>query len=100
VASNSLTAFDLAGGESNGSITLSAGYVANGACRDGTIAVGSAVPGDAVLFSINGSVPQGILISGVRVSSANTVVVKVCNFTGAPMAAITDLQVAVVTITI
>jgi hypothetical protein len=100
VASNSLTAFDLAGGESNGSISLPAGYVANGACRDGSIAVGGANPGDAVLFSLNGSVPQGIVISGVRVSSADTVTVKTCNLTGAAMAAITNLQVAVVTITI
>jgi hypothetical protein len=100
VASNSLTAFDLAGGESNGTISLTAGYAANGACRDGTIAVGGANPGDALMFSLNGSVPQGILIYGVRVSSANTVTVKVCNFTGAAMAAITNLQVAVVTVAI
>jgi hypothetical protein len=74
--------------------------VAAGLCRDGAIAVNGATPGDAVLFSINGTVPQGILIYGVRVQSADTVTLKVCNLTGGTMAAITDLPIAVVTIAI
>ena len=100
VASNSLTAFDLAGGESNGAITLPAGYVADGRCRDATIAVPGAQVGDAVIVSINGSAPQGIMFSGVRVPAAGQVTLKTCNLSGAAMAAITDLPVAVVTITI
>jgi hypothetical protein len=100
VANDTLTAFDLAGGESTGAISLPAGYVADGRCRDGTIAVGGATPGDAVIVSINGTVPEGILIYGARVPSANTVTIKVCNLSGSAMAAITNLPIAVVTITI
>jgi hypothetical protein len=100
VASNSLTAFDLAGGESNGAISLPAGYVANGRCRDAAVAVGGAHVGDAVMFSINGSVPQGIMLYGVGVPTNGTVTLKVCNLSGATMAAITNLPVAVVTISI
>ena len=59
VAGNSLTAFDLAGGESNGAISISARFAANGRCRDVGVAVGGAHVGDAVIFSINGSVPRG-----------------------------------------
>jgi hypothetical protein len=98
VTNNTLTAFDLAGGESTDAITLGAGYVADGRCRDTNIAVAGAVPGDAVVLSINGSVPQGILIYGARVPSADTVTLKVCNLSGAVMTAIPDLPIAVVTI--
>jgi hypothetical protein len=100
IASNTLTAFDLAGGESNGAISLPASYVANGLCRDGTIGVNGAHPGDAVIASINGSVPQGILIYGVRVASEGVVTLKVCNLSGGTMAAVTNLPIAVVTISI
>jgi hypothetical protein len=100
VAGNSLTAFDLAGGESNGAISLGAGFAANGRCRDVGVAVGGAHVGDAVIFSINGSVPQGIMLYGVGVPTNGTVTLKVCNLSGGAMAAISNLPVAVVTISI
>jgi hypothetical protein len=100
VANNSLTALDMAGGRSNGSITLNAGYVANGRCRDFGISVPNAVPGDAVVFSINTSVPHGIVFNGVRVSSDDVAVGKVCNFTGAGFPQLNDIQVAIFTLTL
>jgi len=93
-------AFDLAGGESNGAISLGAGFAANGRCRDVGVAVGGAHVGDAVIFSINGSVPQGIMLYGVGVPTNGTVTLKVCNLSGGAMAAISNLPVAVVTISI
>ena len=99
VLNDTLLARDLSGGVSTGSISLGAGYVANGRCRDADATVGGAKVGDAVVFSIDGPLPEGILIYGVRVPSAGEVTVKVCNFSGAPMAAVTDLPVAAFTIT-
>jgi hypothetical protein len=100
IANNSVTAFDIAGGEANGAINLSAGFVASGRCRDFNVSVGGAEPGDAVLFSINTSIPDGILLYGVRVSSADVVVGKACNLTGAAFPQLTGIQVEIVTISI
>jgi len=100
IANNNVTAFDIAGGEANGAINLNAGFVATGRCRDFNVAVGGAEVGDAVLFSINTSIPEGILLSGVRVSSAGIVVGKACNLTGAAFPQLNGIQVEIVTISI
>ncbi len=100
IANDSITAFDLAGGQSNGSINLSAGFVANGRCRDVGISVGGAMPGDAVIFSVNTDLPDGILLYGVRVSSADVVVGKACNLTGAAFPQLNGIQVEIVTLRI
>ncbi len=100
VSNNTLTAFDIAGGEANGTINLSAGFVANGRCRDFGMSVGGAEVGDAVLFSINTSIPAGIMLYGVRVSSAGVVVGKACNLTGAVFPQLNGIQVEIVTISI
>jgi hypothetical protein len=99
VATNSLTAVDIRGGQSTGTISLPAGYAANGRCRDALVAISGAHVGDAVIVSANGAVPQGIMLSGVRVPSNNTAVLKVCNLSGATMPAVTNLPIAAVTIT-
>ena len=98
VAADALTAADIAGGASNGPITLSAGFVANGRCRDVDIAVEGALPGDAVIFSVNSGIPDGILLYGVRVSSAGVVVGKVCNLSGTTFPVLTDVEVEIITI--
>ncbi len=82
VADNSITAFDLAGGQSNGAITLNAGFVATGRCRDVGISVPGAQVGDAIMFSVNTDLPDGILLSGVRVIDDDVIQGKACNFTG------------------
>jgi hypothetical protein len=100
VANSSLTGLDLAGGAGTGVFNLSAGAVANGRCEDFDAGVPGAVVGDAVIVSLDGAAPQGILFYGVRVPSNGVVTVKVCNLSGAAMPAITNLPVAILTITI
>lgn len=100
IANNSVTSFDLAGGAANGAISIGAGTIANGRCAELDTAIPGAITGDAVIFSINGAAPAGVLFYGVRVPSNGIVTLKVCNFTGGVMPAIVDLPVAVITITI
>jgi len=100
IADNVITSADLAGGASSGSISLPAGAVANGRCKNYDAGVGGAIAGDAVIFSIDGAVPEGILIYGVRVPANGTATVKVCNFTGGAMPAFTNLPVSVITISL
>jgi len=97
IADDSITSLDLAGGRSSGTITLNAGFVADGRCRDFGISVPGAKPGDAVLFGINTSLPHGILLHGVRVSSTDVAVGKACNLTGAAFPQLDNIQVAIVT---
>ena len=100
IADNVITSADLAGGASSGSISLPAGAVANGRCKDYVSTAGGAVAGDAVIFSIDGPLPEGILIYGVRVPANGQATVKVCNFTGGAMPAFTNVPVSVITISL
>jgi hypothetical protein len=100
IASDTITAFDIAGGEANGAINLGAGFVANGRCRDFNIAVGGAKTGDAVLFSVNTALPEGIVLTGVRVNANDNVIGKACNLSGAAFPQLSGIQVEIVTITI
>ena len=99
VENNSLTAADLKGADVNGAlISLPAGAVVNGRCKDLTLAAFGAAPGEVVIVSLKAAAPQGMLFSGVRVPSANRVTLKVCNLTGAPSPAISSLPIRVLTI--
>jgi hypothetical protein len=100
IVNNTVSSADLAGGASTGTISISAGSIANGRCAEVETIIGGAVAGDAVIFSINGAAPAGVLFYGVRVPSNGHVTLKVCNLTGGVMPAITDLPVSVITITI
>jgi hypothetical protein len=100
IANNAVTSVDLAGGSSTGAINITAGSIANGRCADVDTSITGAVAGDAVIFSINGAAPVGVLFYGVRVPSNGHVTLKVCNFTGGAMPAITNLPVSVITITL
>lgn len=98
VVNNSLTTADVAGADVNGAtIDLSAGAVADGRCGDFPLAVAGATAGEAVVLSIQGAAPPGVLIHGTRVPSNGTVTMKVCNLTGGAMAAIANLPVRVIT---
>jgi hypothetical protein len=98
IINNSLTTADIAGADVNpGLISFSAGSVANGRCEDFATAAGGAVAGQAVVISLQGSLPQGILIYGTRVPSNGTVTMKLCNLSGGAMAAINDLPIRVIT---
>ena len=97
VANESLTSADLDGAAVNGHISLSAGAVANGRCKDFPITVGGATAGEAVIISTQAAIPEGIMIYGQRVPSNGMVTMKVCNLSGSTMAAITDLPIRVMT---
>ena len=73
--------------------------VANGRCMDIDASVPGAIAGDAVIFSIDGAAPEGMLY-GVRAPSNGHVTFKVCNFTGGAVPPITSLPVSVITITL
>jgi len=100
IANNTVSSADLAGGAANGAINITAGSIANGRCAEVDTSITGAVAGDAVIFSISGAAPAGVLFYGVRVPSNGHVTLKVCNFTGGVMPAIVDLPVSVITITI
>jgi hypothetical protein len=100
IANNTVSSADLAGGGATGAINITGGSIANGRCNEVDTSVSGAVAGDAVIFSIDGAAPEGVLFYGVRVPSNGHVTLKVCNFTGGVMPAITDLPVSVITITV
>ena len=98
VASNSLSTADIAGADVNGGgISIPAGYVPNGRCRQLDAAVGGATAGEAVVFSIQGPLQDGVVIYGQRVPSAGHVMFDVCNFSGVTQTAIADLPIRVIT---
>jgi hypothetical protein len=98
VRPHSLTADNLKGANVNGAlVSFLAGAVANGRCGDFNLDAQGAVRGDVVILSLQASAPSGMVFSGVR-ATANRVVLKVCNLTGGPSPAITDLPVRVLTI--
>jgi hypothetical protein len=95
VAANSLTLSDILGADKSASISFSLG--AN-ACGNLSFAVPGAQVGQVVLFSFTGStaVPTTVVFGGVRVTAANTVVVRACNV-GASAMSVSNLGVRIVT---
>ena len=100
IANATITATDFKGAHKTGTVSFSAGAVANGRCRDFAVSVSGSAVGDVVVISINGTLPEGILIYGVRVATAGQGTIKVCNLSGGTMAAINSLPVSVFTIKI
>ena len=100
IPNGSLRAVELDGGRSNGAITLNSGFVANGRCRDVGISVPGADPGDAIIFSVNTDLPDGILLSGVRVIDDDVIQGKACNLTGGIFPQLNNIQVAILTISL
>jgi hypothetical protein len=97
IVNNSLTTADIKGADKSGSVSFSAGAVANGRCRDFDVSVSGAATNEAVVFSLRGSAPEGMIFYGVRVKSAGVVVLAVCNFTGGTSPVIDSVPVRVVT---
>jgi hypothetical protein len=99
VVDNSLTTADLKGADVKGAlISLAAGAVAIGRCKDFTVVASGAEPGEVVVVSLMAAAPQGMLFSGVRVPLANRVMLKVCNLTGGTSPAISSLPIRLLTI--
>ena len=98
IAANTLTTADIAGTDINpGVISLGAGEVANGRCRQFSIGVGGAKAGEGVILSTKAALQDGILIYAQRVPSDGTVTIDICNLSGTTQAAITDFPIRVIT---
>ncbi len=100
IPNGSLTAVELDSGRSNGTITLNSGFVATGRCRDFGVTVPGAEVGDAIIFSVNTDLPDGIVLSGVRVIDDDVIQGKACNLTGGIFPQLNNIQVAILTITL
>jgi hypothetical protein len=98
VADDTLTAADIAGADLNGgAISLPAGFVANGRCRQVGANVPGAKAGEAVVFSVQAPLQDGIVLYGEHVPVDGTVTFDVCNFSGVVETAISNLPVRVIT---
>ncbi len=95
VAAESLSLADIVGANKSGAISFSQG--AN-TCGNLNLSVSGAQVGQVVLFSFTGStaIPATVVFGGVRVTAANTVVVRACNV-GASAVSVSDLGIRVVT---
>lgn len=95
VAANSLTLSDILGANVSGSIGFS--LPANH-CGNLSLRVSGAQVGQVVLFSFTGStaVPATVVFGGVKVTAANTVVLRACNV-GASAMSVSNLGIHVVT---
>jgi len=98
IANGSITAAEFKGAAVTGAISYSANLVPNGRCEDFLVSVGGANVGDVVVLSINGDLPQGVMIYGTRVPTAGHATIKICNLSGGAMPAIVNLPVSVFTI--
>jgi hypothetical protein len=98
VADGSLPASKFKGSATTGTLGVNSG-LANGRGDDIDVTIDGGHRGDAAIFSANGSVPAGVLLYGVRVPQAGHMIVKVCNFSGATLGAITDLPVTAISLT-
>ena len=95
IANRTVNMDDIDGADRSGSIDVSA--IANGRCTTISGGVTGTEPGDAVVLTTNGSLPNGMTVPAQR-ALTDAVHIKVCNLTGATSAAITDLPVRVITI--
>lgn len=97
VVNNSLTTADIDGTDSNGSISLGAGSVANGRCKSYDITVGGSVAGDIIVISTRAALPAGLMIYGQQAPANGHGIMTVCNLSGAAMPALTNFPIRTVT---
>ena len=79
----------------NGVISLTG--IPDGRCSQVTFSVAGAEVGDSVIVSTRAAIQNGMMLYGVRVSSADHVEVNACNFTGGAMTPISNFPVKVMT---
>ena len=97
IANESVTASDIKGVNSFGTISVTAGSVANGRCVDLTLTVPGAEPEQAVVLSLRAPAVAGMAFLGVRVPAAGQVLAKVCNFTGGASPEVDHLPIRLLT---
>jgi len=90
-------ASDIKGVNIFGTITVTAGAIANGRCVDLTLTVPGAEPEQAVLLSLRAPAEVGMVFMGVRVPADDQVLAKVCNFTGGASPGVDHLPIRLLT---
>jgi len=95
LANDSVTRAKIAGGGTTGNISL--GIAAND-CADANVTVSGAQTGDLAVFGWGtaATVPSNLTVIAMRVSAANTVVIRACNH-GGTTATLTSQPVVVQT---
>jgi hypothetical protein len=76
-------------------ITLGAGVVPNGSCKNFVMGIGGAKAGDGAVISTGATLAAGMVLYGVGVPADNQMTLKVCNFTGSASPAINNLPLRV-----
>jgi hypothetical protein len=94
---NTVSSADLKGADVKSAISLGAGAVANGRCTDFAVSIPGAKAGEAVVFSLRGAAPAGMLLVGTRVPADGQVTLKACNLTGGTSPLISSLPVRIMT---
>lgn len=97
IASNSIGLSDIVGTDASGAISLGSGSVAQGRCNFYNISVPGAVADQTVMISARASLPTGVILYGVEVPSADTVVMAACNFTGGTFPTLSSFPIRTVT---
>ncbi|HEY7282916.1 MAG TPA: hypothetical protein VID47_15120 [Actinomycetota bacterium] len=95
VANESLTLSDLLGVAVNGAVSLSG--IPNGRCSTVLFSVGGAQVGQVPLVTNRAAIQKGIIMYGLRVSSAGLVEVAACNLSGGAMTPISNFPVRIIT---
>jgi hypothetical protein len=54
-------------------------------------------PGDVVVISLRGPLPEGLLLHGVGVTAPDNILGKLCNFTGGPSPFIDRVPIRILT---
>lgn len=96
LANDSVTRGKIAGGYSNGMISVT---IAANTCNDYDISVGGVQPGDIPFFSLQagGSLPSKMLVMPLKVAAAGLVKTRICNFAASTQSA-ADVPVYLLTL--
>lgn len=97
VANNSLTTADIAGTDSLGSISLAAGAVANGRCKQYTMTVGGSLVGQGIIVAARAALQDGVFLYGGSVLANGQGTLVVCNMSGVAMNALVNFPIRTIT---
>ena len=97
VKDGSLTFADLAGVDGPGTLSFSAGAVANGRCSGYNLSVAGAKAGESLVVTPQATLQNGVFLQGQQVTSDGIGRVLLCNLSGTTMDAINNLSVELLT---
>jgi hypothetical protein len=98
VLDGTLTTADFAGADHTGNISLGAGAVANGHCKQFNVTIPDTRAGEAAIINTQATLQDGVTISGQRVPTDGSVTMNVCNLSGTTMDPLTNLPIRVITV--